>query len=67
MTEVSFYQSRHILPVSSHPSASFEVQTVLYLRDLSICFLLKSLGPPCDAFIRIYKVCNLACVGFLIF
>lgn len=23
--------------------------------------------PPCDAFTRIYKVCNLPCVGFLIF
>lgn len=23
--------------------------------------------PPCDAFSRIYKVCNLPCVGFLIF
>lgn len=46
--ETKRYQSSGVLPVSPRPSADFEVQTVLCLRDLSICFPLKSPGPlPC--------------------
>lgn len=51
----------------SVPGSAFEVQTVLCLRDLLHLFPSEVLGPPRDAFTWIYKVCNLACVGFLIF